>query len=229
MPTSFKVKLFKCFLDAAVSEQVARMVAMKAATENAANMIKQLSMSYNRARQTRSPAKSWRSSAASRRSRDNRRIAARMTTRPFHYDHSQSWTFNRQEAAWPSHGQPTNIGHVTQIIGSTFDVEFPEGHLPAIYNAVKINSEHKGVKLNLTGEVQQQLGGSRVRCVALGSTDGMVRGMECVDTGSPVNVPVGKATLGRVFNLLGEPIDGRGPSRPPNTGRSTATRRPDRT
>ena len=104
-----------------------------------------------------------------------------------------------------------NIGRVTQVIGSTFDAEFPEDQLPAIYNAVKIESEQKGVKLNLTGEVQQHLGGGRVRCVALGSTDGMVRGMDCVDTGSPVTVPVGKATLGRVFNLLGEPVDGRGP------------------
>ncbi|HEY1785024.1 MAG TPA: F0F1 ATP synthase subunit beta [Pirellulales bacterium] len=103
------------------------------------------------------------------------------------------------------------VGHVTQIIGSTFDVEFPEGYLPAIYNAVRISSEHKGIKLNLMGEVQQQLGGSRVRCVALGSTDGMVRGMDCVDTGAPVQVPVGPATLGRVFNLVGDPIDGRGP------------------
>ncbi len=104
-----------------------------------------------------------------------------------------------------------NIGHVTQVIGSTFDVEFAEGQLPAIYNAVRIDSQHKGVTLNLTGEVQQHLGGGRVRCVALGSTDGMIRGQECIDTGEPVTVPVGKATLGRVFNLIGEPIDGRGP------------------
>jgi F-type H+/Na+-transporting ATPase subunit beta len=104
-----------------------------------------------------------------------------------------------------------NIGHVTQVIGSTFDVEFPENSLPAIYNAVKIESNHKGIVLNLTGEVQQHLGGGRVRCVALGNTDGMIRGQECLDTGAPVTVPVGKATLGRVFNLVGEPIDGRGP------------------
>src|SRR5215470_12237544 len=104
-----------------------------------------------------------------------------------------------------------NIGRITQVIGSTFDVEFEEARLPAIYNAVKISSEHKGIKVNLTGEVQQHLGGGRVRCVALGSTDGMVRGQECVDTGAPVTVPVGKATLGRVFNLIGEPVDGRGP------------------
>ncbi len=105
----------------------------------------------------------------------------------------------------------TNIGHVTQIIGSTFDVEFAEDSLPDIYNAIKVDREFKGVHVKLTGEVQQHLGGNRVRCVALGATDGMVRGMEVEDTGGPVTVPVGKETLGRVFNLLGDPIDGRGP------------------
>jgi len=103
-----------------------------------------------------------------------------------------------------------NIGHITQVIGSTFDVEFEEDQLPAIYNAVKIKSEHKGVKIDLTGEVQQQLGGGRVRCVALGSTDGLIRGEACRDTGKPVSVPVGEATLGRVFNVIGEAVDGRG-------------------
>ncbi len=104
-----------------------------------------------------------------------------------------------------------NVGRITQVIGSTFDVEFAEEHLPAIYNAVKIVSDHKGVKINLTGEVQQHLGGGRVRCVALGSTDGLVRGQDCIDTGEPVKVPVGKNTLGRVFNITGEVVDGRGP------------------
>lgn len=104
-----------------------------------------------------------------------------------------------------------NVGRVTQVIGSTFDAEYPEDRLPAIYNAVQIVSEQKGICLNLTGEVQQHLGGGRVRCVALGRTDGMIRGMECLDTGRPVSVPVGEATLGRVFNLLGEPVDERGP------------------
>src|SRR5437868_2406772 len=105
----------------------------------------------------------------------------------------------------------THEGRVVQVIGSTFDAEFQEGHLPEIYNALHIDSEYKGVRLRLTGEVQQHLGGNRVRCVALGSTDGLVRGMRAVGTGAPVSVPVGKETLGRVFNLLGEPIDGRGP------------------
>ncbi len=104
----------------------------------------------------------------------------------------------------------TATGQIVQIIGSTFDAEFEEDHLPEIYNAITVTAEQKGVKIHLTGEVQQHLGGNRVRCVALGSTDGLVRGMDVVDTGGPVTVPVGKETLGRVFNLLGEPIDGRG-------------------
>jgi F-type H+-transporting ATPase subunit beta len=103
------------------------------------------------------------------------------------------------------------IGKITQVIGSTFDAEFPEDSLPTIYNAVKVEAEVKGVKVHVTGEVAKHLGGGRVRCVALGSTDGMVRGQDCLDTGGPIKVPVGKATLGRVFNVLGEPVDGRGP------------------
>lgn len=106
-------------------------------------------------------------------------------------------------------GQKT--GTVVQVIGSTFDAEFEEGNLPEIYNALKIDEEYKGVHLKVTGEVQQHLGGNRVRAVALGSTDGLYRGMTVTDTGKPVQVPVGPETLGRVFNLLGEPIDGRGP------------------
>lgn len=104
-----------------------------------------------------------------------------------------------------------NVGRVTQVIGSTFDAEFAEGRAPAIYNAVKIEQDLGEVKIHLTGEVQQLLTGGRVRCVALGSTDGLVRGMPCVDTGAPVSVPVGNGTLGRVMNLLGEPIDDMGP------------------
>ena len=104
-----------------------------------------------------------------------------------------------------------NKGRVTQVIGSTFDAEFDEANLPAIYNALKIDAEVKGLHIKLTGEVQQHLGGGKIRAVALGSTDGLPRGMEVLDTGAPVSVPVGEGTLGRVFNLLGEPIDKRGP------------------
>ncbi len=106
----------------------------------------------------------------------------------------------------------TKSGKIVQIIGSTFDVEFEDGHLPEIYNALKIETSAKGGSaIELTGEVQQHLGGNRVRCVALGSTDGLIRGMAANDTGAPVSVPVGLGTLGRVFNLLGQPIDARGP------------------
>ncbi len=103
------------------------------------------------------------------------------------------------------------IGKITQVIGSTFDAEFPEEHLPGIYNAITIEAQCDGQTMRLTGEVQQHLGGGRVRAVALGSTDGLRRGMEVADTGGPVTVPVGKEVLGRVFNLLGEPVDDRGP------------------
>ena len=103
------------------------------------------------------------------------------------------------------------VGKITQVIGSTFDVEFPEDQLPNIYNAVECTIDTQAGKQRLVGEVQQHTGGGRVRCVALGSTDGLVRGQEAADTGSPVTVPVGDATLGRVFNLIGETIDKRGP------------------
>ncbi len=104
-----------------------------------------------------------------------------------------------------------STGTITQVIGSTFDAQFPEDQLPEIYNALKIEVTEGDVTLKLTGEVQQHLGGGRVRSVALGSTDGLRRGMDVLDTGAAVSVPVGEAVLGRVFNLLGEPIDKAGP------------------
>ena len=108
-----------------------------------------------------------------------------------------------------------DVGRVTQVIGSTLDAEFAEGHLPAQYNALQTEIERtvlgKTEKETLWCEVAQHLGGGRVRAVALGSTDGLVRGSPIRDLGHPVTVPVGQATLGRVFNLIGEPVDGRGP------------------
>jgi F-type H+-transporting ATPase subunit beta len=104
-----------------------------------------------------------------------------------------------------------SVGKITQVIGSTFDAEFPEHDLPQIYNAIECEIAREDGAQRLVGEVQQHLGGGQVRCVALGSTDGMVRGQDARDTGGPVSVPVGDATLGRVFNLLGEPVDKRGP------------------
>ncbi|HZU99944.1 MAG TPA: F0F1 ATP synthase subunit beta [Planctomycetota bacterium] len=105
----------------------------------------------------------------------------------------------------------TKQGTVVQVIGATFDAEFEEGHLPDLYNALTIDAQIDDKRLQLTGEVQQHLGGNRVRAVALGSTDGLVRGTAVTDTGGAITVPVGEATLGRVFNLLGNPIDEQGP------------------
>jgi len=102
-------------------------------------------------------------------------------------------------------------GVISQVIGSTFDARFPDGAMPDIYNAITVNAEHNGVVIKLVGEVQQHLGGGQVRAVALGSTDGLTRGMKVIDTGDAVRVPVGEAVLGRVFNMLGEPIDEKGP------------------
>ncbi len=108
-----------------------------------------------------------------------------------------------------------NYGKISQIIGSVLDAEFPEDKLPRIYNALKVVYETdvggRVEEKTLWCEVAAHLGGGRVRAVALGSTDGLVRGMPILDTGQPIRVPVGDATLGRVFNLVGEPIDGRGP------------------
>ena len=104
-----------------------------------------------------------------------------------------------------------STGTIIQVIGSTFDAKFPEADLPGIYNAVTCEIDLVGEKSTLVGEVAKHLGGGQVRCVALASTDGLRRGDACTDTGSPVKVPVGECTLGRVFNLLGEPIDEKGP------------------
>ncbi|HEY8167193.1 MAG TPA: F0F1 ATP synthase subunit beta, partial [Candidatus Limnocylindrales bacterium] len=100
------------------------------------------------------------------------------------------------------------MGKVIQITGPVIDVAFPAGQLPAIYNAIEVRRPDGGV---LVCEVQQHLGNNWVRSVAMTTTDGLPRGAEVRDTGAPITVPVGEVTLGRVFDVLGEPIDGRGP------------------
>ena len=116
-----------------------------------------------------------------------------------------------------------NVGKVVQVIGPVLDVEF-EGHLPAIYNALHIKSSESGVDIDVIAEVEQHLGESRVRAVAMKPTDGMQRGMAAVDLGAPISVPVGPEVLGRVLNVLGEPVDF--PDRPVETKERWPIHRP---
>jgi F-type H+-transporting ATPase subunit beta len=106
-----------------------------------------------------------------------------------------------------------NIGRVVQVIGPVLDVLFPDGHLPPIHNAVVVQDDGKqtGVPIDVVAEVAQHLGEGRVRCISMKRTDGMVRGMAALDTGGPISVPVGEATLGRILNVVGEPVDELGP------------------
>ena len=95
-------------------------------------------------------------------------------------------------------------GVVRQVIGPVLDVEFPAGKLPRIYNALRIEGKNTaGQEIALTAEVQQLLGDHRIRAVAMSGTDGLVRGMEALDTGAPISVPVGEGTLGRIMNVRG--------------------------
>lgn len=109
--------------------------------------------------------------------------------------------------------ETTNIGKVVQVIGVVIDAEFPPDCLPTVNNAIKITQEAKGnvPKISLIAEVQQHIGDNRIRAVALGSTDGLTRGALVEDTGDCITIPVGKETLGRLINVLGEPIDNIGP------------------
>jgi F-type H+-transporting ATPase subunit beta len=109
---------------------------------------------------------------------------------------------------------PAATGRVIQITGPVVDIEFPAGQLPAIYNAVEIQREGQEP---LVCEVQQHLGNNWVRSVAMTTTDGLARGVAALDTGGPISVPVGDITLGRVFDVLGNAIDGKGPVSRENT------------
>ena len=103
-------------------------------------------------------------------------------------------------------------GRIVQVIGPVIDVVFPVGKLPNIYNALVVRGKNaRGQNISVTCEVQQLLGDKVVRAVAMNATDGLIRGIEVIETGSPLSVPVGRTTLGRIFNVLGEPVDNLGP------------------
>ena len=105
----------------------------------------------------------------------------------------------------------SNIGKIVQVIGAVVDVEFQEGHLPNILNALEIKNSNNTDAPELICEVAQHLGDNVVRTIAMDSTDGLVRGMDAADTGGPIQVPVGKASLGRIINVVGKPVDEMGP------------------
>jgi len=108
--------------------------------------------------------------------------------------------------------QTKNIGRITQIIGPVLDVTFPPGQMPNIYNALTVRGKNEaGQEISVACEVQQLLGDHCVRAVAMSATDGLMRGMDVVDSGRALSVPVGAGTLGRIFNVLGEPVDNLGP------------------
>src|SRR4051812_29520739 len=109
-----------------------------------------------------------------------------------------------------SNGAAANAGTVEEIQGVVVEVAFPDEHLPEIYNALEVDLERDGEPTTLVLEVQQHLGDDRIRAVAMDATDGLARGIEVRDTGGPITVPVGDGTLGRIFNLLGDPIDEKG-------------------
>jgi F-type H+-transporting ATPase subunit beta len=128
----------------------------------------------------------------------------------------------KKKAAKSEDGTPTkkaNIGRVVQVIGPVLDVEFESEHLPELYNALRIREKSdSGVDIDVTVEVQQHIGRNQVRAVAMSSTDAVVRGMKVEDTGAPIKVPVGEAALGRILNVIGNPVD-NGPPIPADVER----------
>src|ERR687887_1869188 len=128
-------------------------------------------------------------------------------------------TRTKNEPKKPVGDTKQNVGKVVQVIGPVLDVEFEPERLPELYNALLIDHPgNGGSPIRLVAEVQQHIGRNQVRAVAMSSTDGVVRGMEIVDTGAPISVPVGNAALGRILNVLGEPVD-EGEAIPPDAER----------
>jgi F-type H+-transporting ATPase subunit beta len=109
-----------------------------------------------------------------------------------------------------------SVGRVSQVVGPVIDAYFADGSLPMIYSALEIRKSTEAAMSSekIVCEVQQHIGNKQVRAVCMTSTDGLSRGLDIVDTGAPITVPVGKPTLGRIFNVLGEPVDGLGPCNP---------------
>ncbi|MDQ7982935.1 MAG: F0F1 ATP synthase subunit beta [Spiroplasma sp.] len=116
-------------------------------------------------------------------------------------------TTNKSQKEQPKNQQGNYLGKILQISGPVIDIKFVDGHLPNLYNAIKITNDQQ----ELIVEAAQHIGDDIVRCISMGPTEGLTRGLPALDLGKPISVPVGEATLGRIFNVLGQPIDGKGP------------------
>ena len=177
-----QVQIYRALLESNAAFFAAQMTAMDAATRNSAEMLDNLTLYMNKVRQ------------------------AAITREIIEVVSGAAATLGTRRMSQTAVAQ--KVGRVVQVIGPVIDIEFAEG-LPEIYNAVRIVSEGgPGVeKIDVVAEVEQHLGENRVRAVAMKPTDGMTRGMSVIDTGAPISVPVGPETLGRVLNVLGEPVD----------------------
>ncbi len=175
------MQVYRALLESNAAFFAAQMTAMDTATKNSAEMIASLTLYMNKVRQAAITREIIEVVSGAR--------SALITRRTTMADKKQ-------------------VGRIVQVIGPVVDVEFEAGHLPEIYNALRIEGNASGgEKIDVIAEVEQHLGENRVRAVAMKPTDGMQRGMTAVDLGEPISVPVGPATLGRVLNVLGEPVD----------------------
>ncbi|MEZ4587854.1 MAG: F0F1 ATP synthase subunit beta [Gemmatimonadales bacterium] len=205
----------------------AQRTAMKNATDNAGELLNGLRRTYNRTRQAQitqeiaeivGGAAALQEGDGIRASTRSRRGTWRTTSDGLQARGTPGHELEPDGNAMTATATKQNLGTVVQVIGPVLDVEFQPEHLPEIYNALELRSSEGAMKVDLVAEVQQHIGQNMVRAVAMSSTDGVTRGMQILDTGSPIKAPVGNAPLGRILNVLGEPVDG-GPALPADVER----------
>ena len=192
LPAYVRNAVYRALVETAAGEQSARRTAMKNATDNASDILQTLRRTYNTARQAQITQEIaeivWR-----------RRRALRFFITPSNPN---------ENITMATTAAPTSVGKIVQVIGPVIDVEFEADTLPELYNALRIKAiAPDGNEIDVVVEVQQHIGRNQVRTVAMSSTDGVTRGMDVVDTGAAISVPVGAPALGRILNVLGVPVD----------------------
>ena len=198
IPEYAQLSVYRALLESTASEHGSRMTAMRNAAENAQDMIGDLTLEMNRVRQAEITQEILEVVSG----------AEACASKRLEREQGDEWL-----------NKKGNTGTVEQVTGVVIDVVFPD-ELPEIYSALEIEMGSNGDASTLVCEVQQHLGDDRVRAIAMDATDGLQRGQDVTDTGGPITVPVGKETLGRIFNLLGEVIDEGPRSRATSAGRS---------